>query len=267
MTEAVPSDAAAARSDVLLAAELAEATGRMLIRLRRHRMASGSAMTGASDRLAELADRRAHTFLAGELARLRPRDAVLSEEALPPPDRGTAPRLWIIDPLDGTSDFAAGRPDFAVHVALVEGGRVTAAAVAVPAENQVLATNRVALAPTGARQNAPLAVSRSRMPVFAPVVASALGIEVEALGSAGYKTARVVAGHARAYVHAGGIREWDVAAPAGVAVAAGLAVTDLDGRPIVFNQPDLTLARGLVICRREDLPVILRAVATVTLPP
>ena len=53
-------------------------------------------------------DRLSHEFLADEFARLRPGDAVLSEEGRDDPARLTAGRVWIVDPLDGTREF--GKP-------------------------------------------------------------------------------------------------------------------------------------------------------------
>jgi 3'(2'), 5'-bisphosphate nucleotidase len=248
-------------SDEELAAALAREAGRLLIRLRRH----FQGMAAARDQLGTVADRRAHGFLVSELARVRPGDVVLSEESREPVARLDARRLWIVDPLDGTAEYAAGREDFAVHVALVEAGAVTAAAVGLPVQDRVLSTGPIAAgqrmpAPAGS----PLVVSRSRQPMFAGAVAAALGVAVEAVGSAGVKVARVVEGSARAYVHAGGINEWDVAAPAGVALAAGLAVTDLKGRPLRFNQPETTLRDGLIVCTPEDLASIVSAVRAST---
>ncbi len=245
-------------SDTDLAQALARETGQLLVRLRRH----FQGMAAARDQLGAVADRRAHDFLVSELARLRVGDVVLSEESREPVPRLDARRVWIVDPLDGTAEYAAGRDDFAVHVALVEAGSVTAAAVGLPVQDRVLSGGRQAAVQTvRPRVGAPLVVSRSRRPVFADAVAAALGVAVEAVGSAGVKVARVVEGSARAYVHAGGINEWDVAAPAGVALAAGLAATDLKGRSLRFNQADTVLRDGLVVCAPEDLPVILRAVA------
>lgn len=249
-------------SDTDLAQALARETGQLLIRLRRH----FQGMAAARDQLGAVADRRAHDLLVSELARLRVGDVVLSEESREPVARLDARRVWIVDPLDGTSEYAAGRDDFAVHVALVEAHRVTAAAVGLPAQDRVLCAGpgqSVGSAGPSARPSAlvPVVVSRSRKPAFADAVAAALGVPVEAVGSAGVKVARVVEGSARAYVHAGGINEWDVAAPAGVALAAGLAVTDLNGQPIRFNQPETVLREGLVVCWPLDLPAILRAVA------
>ncbi|MFN3631174.1 MAG: 3'(2'),5'-bisphosphate nucleotidase CysQ [Casimicrobiaceae bacterium] len=245
-------------SDCELACVLARNAGQMLIRLRRH----FEGMPVARDQLGAVADRRAHDFLASEFARLRPMDVLLSEESSEPVARLDAPRVWIVDPLDGTAEFAAGRNDFAVHVALVEAGQVTASAVGLPAQDHVLCAGAGQASPAKRpRTESPLVVSRSRRPAFASAVADTLGVAVEAVGSAGVKVARVIEGSARAYVHAGGINEWDVAAPAGVALGAGLAVTGLKGQPIRFNQPDTVLRDGLVVCWPEDLQAILRAVA------
>src|SRR5262249_61964681 len=86
-------------------------------------------------------DRLPHEFLVSELARLRPGDAVLSEEGRDDPARLAADRVWIVDPLDGTREFGEpGRTDWAVHVALWERGELTAGAVALPAQDPVLST-------------------------------------------------------------------------------------------------------------------------------
>jgi len=70
----------------------------------------------------------------------------------------------------------------------------------------------------------------------------------------------VLRGEAHAYVHSGGQFEWDSAAPAGVAAAAGLHVSRLDGSPLRYNQSDPYLP-DLIICRPELAADILKAVA------
>ena len=70
------------------------------------------------------------------------------------------------------------------------------------------------------------------------------------LGSAGAKAMAVVLGEADIYAHSGGQYEWDSAAPVGVAAAAGLHVSRLDGSPLVYNRPDPWLP-DLLICRPE----------------
>ena len=61
--------------------------------------------------------------------------------------------------------------------------------------------------------------------------AEAIGGELVPLGSAGYKTMAVLRGEVDAYVHSGGQYEWDSAAPVGVAMAAGLHCSRIDGSP------------------------------------
>jgi 3'(2'), 5'-bisphosphate nucleotidase len=68
----------------------------------------------------------------------------------------------------------------------------------------------------------------------------------------------VVLGEADVYVHDGGMYQWDTAAPAAVALAAGLHVSRIDGSPVRYNQPDLWLPDFLV-CRRELADAALRA--------
>jgi 3'(2'), 5'-bisphosphate nucleotidase len=181
---------------------------------------------------------------------LHPGDAVLSEEGADDRARLDAERVWIVDPLDGTREFGEPpRTDWAVHVALVIAGDPVAGAVALPARKVVLST---AAPPTlaGPGPTVRLAVSRTRPPAAAALLADALGAELVPMGSAGAKAMAVVLGEADVYAHSGGQYEWDSAAPVAVARAAGLHCSRLDGAPLVYNQPDSWLP-DLLICRPE----------------
>ncbi len=79
-------------------------------------------------------------------------------------------------------------------------------------------------------------------------MAAGLDAEVLAVGSAGVKAMAVVRGEADAYLHGGGLYEWDTLAPVAVARAAGLHASRLDGSPLEYNKSDPWSA-GLVICR------------------
>jgi 3'(2'), 5'-bisphosphate nucleotidase len=199
--------------------------------------------------------------VAEVLARRRPDDAVLSEEAADDPVRLSARRVWIVDPLDGTREYREpGRHDWAVHVALWEDGELTAAAVALPALGTVLVTDPAPVVPPPGGGPVRLAVSRTRPPAQAGVAAAALGAEVVPLGSAGYKIAAVLRGEVDAYLHAGGMYQWDSAAPVAVARAAGLTACRLDGAPLRYNTPELALP-DLLVCRPQLAETILTAVA------
>jgi 3'(2'), 5'-bisphosphate nucleotidase len=76
------------------------------------------------------------------------------------------------------------------------------------------------------------------------------------MGSAGAKTAAVIGGDAVAYVHDGGLHEWDAAAPVGVARATGFHAARLDGSPLVFNQPRPWIP-DLLVCKKEHTETIL----------
>jgi 3'(2'), 5'-bisphosphate nucleotidase len=212
--------------------------------------------------LRDAGDKRAHDLIVTELRRWRPGDAVLSEEAVRDdvPARIAADRVWIVDPLDGTREFAEpGRTDWAVHVALWRRGLgLAAGAVALPAAGRVLATDRRPRYPA-AGVGIRIAVSRTRPPGFVAGVAELLDAVLVPMGSAGAKVAAVVTGEVDAYLHAGGQYEWDSAAPVAVAAATGLHTSRLDGSRLVYNQPDPTLP-DLLVCRHELADRLLAAV-------
>jgi 3'(2'), 5'-bisphosphate nucleotidase len=244
-------------TDVLVAGRAARAAADVLLRLRAQGELTGRALGDAGDAAAQQA-------ILASLGGDRPGDIVFSEEAVDDPRRVTADRVWIVDPLDGTREYGeVPRHDWAVHVALWEGGDLTAAAVALPGLDEILLTDPAPVLP--AHDGGPLrvAVSRSRPPAEASAVAEALGAELVPLGSAGYKTVAVARGEVDAYVHSGGQYQWDSAAPVAIARAAGLTTCRLDGSPLVYNDPDPWLP-DLVVCRPELADRILGAVVPVT---
>jgi 3'(2'), 5'-bisphosphate nucleotidase len=240
--------------DALLASDLAEQAGHLLLRIRTKHTDPGG--------LGRAGDQGANDFLLARLAELRPGDAVLSEESADDPARLAAERVWIIDPLDGTREFTLpGRDDWAVHVALHTAGRgITAAAVAIPARAEVWSSVDTPIEPTPPRSRPRILVSASRPPDFADRVATTVGADLVPMGSAGAKTMAVLRGDADAYIHAGGQWEWDSAAPVGVAQAAGLVTCRIDGSPLRYNQPHPYLP-DLVICRPDLAEPLLAAIA------
>jgi 3'(2'), 5'-bisphosphate nucleotidase len=91
------------------------------------------------------------------------------------------------------------------------------------------------------------------------MVANKLGCDAVRLGSAGAKAMAVVLGEADIYLHDGGMYQWDSAAPAAVAEAAGLHVCRIDGSPLVYNTRDVWLPDFLV-CRPEYADDVLAAI-------
>ena len=176
------------------------------------------------------------------------------------PARLGAERVWIVDPLDGTREFGeAGRTDWAVHVALVDGRAVVAAAVGAARPRPHPRHRSGPALPPPRRRSAALVVSRTRPPAVAEQLRGALGGELVPLGSAGAKAMAVVLGDADVYAHSGGQYEWDSAAPVGVAAAAGLHVSRLDGvaarlqprRALAPRPADLPPRAGRARCSRS----------------
>jgi 3'(2'), 5'-bisphosphate nucleotidase len=293
MSPSAPSFPDPGLPDGELAAVLARGAGEVLRGLRADVDAAGGAFV--TGELKDAGDTASQAWLADALAHARPYDAVLSEEAADPAARLTADRVWIIDPLDGTREFAerlapagpvgtgasagpaaaAWRDDFAVHVALWERGSdrpawLAAGAVGLPARSVVLGTTPTEgssdvrpadpAAVLAGRRPLRLAASRSRPPEFVRRLAARGGVELVPMGSAGVKVLSVVDGTVDAYVHAGGQYEWDSAAPVAVALAAGLECTRLDGTPLEYNRQDPWLP-DLFVCH-PALAARLRAALT-----
>jgi 3'(2'), 5'-bisphosphate nucleotidase len=237
---------------------IATEAGALLLRIRE------DAAAGRLDpsQLKDEGDRQSNELILELLRKAHPDDAVLSEERADDPGRVNSARTWIVDPLDGTREFGEDpRPDWAVHVALVEKGFPTVGAVALPARGFTLSTLEPPELPLRADRAPVLVVSRTRPPAETEIVRAALGGELLPMGSAGAKAMAVVLGEADVYVHGGGQWEWDSAAPVGVAAAAGLHVSRLDGSPLVYNQVPPWLP-DLVICRPELAEQVLAAAAS-----
>ena len=242
-------------TDAELATRLAREAGQLLVELREELWRSGAHAWDVMDE----GDAVSHRYIAEELRRWRPDDAVLDEEGREDPRRFGADRVWIVDPLDGTREFGEpGRHDWAVHVALWDGDRFGAGAVSLPAVDLVLTTDPAPVLPDRTRTRPRIVTSRRRTPYPAVLVANALGCDAVRLGSAGAKAMAVVLGEADVYVHDGGMYQWDSAAPAAVAIAAGLHVSRIDGSPLVYNQRDPWLP-DVLICRPELAGGVLRA--------
>jgi 3'(2'), 5'-bisphosphate nucleotidase len=201
------------------------------------------------------ADLTADRIIGEGLARLIPEVRVLSEEradlAKPPYDGS----FFLIDPLDGTKEFVAGRSEFTVNLALVTNGTPLLGIVGAPALGLLwrglvgrgaerLTTNDLsvrAAVPIHTRPAPPrgapwiAAVSRlhgdSRTEAF---IAERPGVIRQTIGSA-VKFCRVAEGAADIYPRLAPTCEWDVAAGHAIVTAAGGKITDMQGADVRFG--------------------------------
>jgi 3'(2'), 5'-bisphosphate nucleotidase len=200
------------------------------------------------------ADLAADRIIAEGLARIAPEVPALSEEridqARPPYERS----FFLIDPLDGTKEFVAGRDEFTVNLALVTGGVPLLGIIGAPALGLIwrglVGRGAERLTTAGASRAEPIhtrsfpkrgepwivAVSRShgdaRTEAF---IAERPGAVRQALGSA-VKFGRVAEGRADIYPRLAPTSEWDVAAGHAVVTAAGGRITDTKGADLQFGR-------------------------------
>jgi len=232
------------------------------------------------------ADHAANTLIVDRLRQAFPDDVILSEEI---PDDGSRlgrPRVWMVDPIDGTRDFILGDDGFAVMIGLAVDGRPKVGVVAQPVTGKVysgvagvgawlgrreapdeppapLRTSSIA-GPPGIR----LVASKSHRTARIEAVRKALSIDDEInIGSVGLKIGLVAEAARDLYVYSGGrTKVWDTCGPEAILIGAGGQMTDMDGQLLAYTEPDLYNRRGIVA---SNGPLHARAIAVTRtlLPP
>jgi myo-inositol-1(or 4)-monophosphatase len=185
-------------------------------------------------------------LLRERLAALAPDAGWLSEETEDDPARLAAARVWIVDPIDGTRAFLAGRPDWSISVALIAGERPVLAALFVPAADEMFLARAGggALcngAPIRARGGDDLAGALVAGPAGYLARLSALAPRITAapkVFSLALRFARVAQGQLDAAFAASHGHDWDLAAADLLVHEAGGALTTLAGGPVAYNRPE-----------------------------
>ncbi len=189
------------------------------------------------------ADLAVDALLTRRLRAARPAYGWLSEETADDPARLSAERIFVVDPIDGTTAFMKGRPWFSVALAVVEHGRPVVGVVYAPALDELYH----AAHGSGARLNeAPIHPSSARSLRNCAMLGDAAAfstdawppMRVEKRNSIAYRMALVAAGAFDAAYAPTPKWDWDVCAGAAIAAEAGACVGDHAGRPYRFNQPD-----------------------------
>jgi 3'(2'), 5'-bisphosphate nucleotidase len=202
------------------------------------------------------ADLAADRVIADGLARIAPDVPALSEErvhAVQLPFRGS---FFLIDPLDGTKEFVAGRTEYTVNIALVTEGTPLLGIIGAPAFGWLWrglvgrGAERLKLSETGLGAPEPIhtrrspgrgepwiaAVSRSHGDARTEAFINARPGAVRATLGSAVKFGRLAEGAADIYPRLGPTSEWDVAAGCAVVTAAGGKVTDADGGALRFGE-------------------------------
>ncbi|HEX6730254.1 MAG TPA: 3'(2'),5'-bisphosphate nucleotidase CysQ, partial [Pyrinomonadaceae bacterium] len=226
------------------------------------------------------ADRVANDLIVTRLGKEFPQDGVLAEESLDTKHRLEKSRVWMVDPLDGTTGFIQGNGDFAVQIGLVENGECVVGVVYQPATDrlyratkgggtwierpqsdveQAFVSNRVDLA------SMRLAASRSHRSPRMNTVVSHLGFKDEVQrGSVGIKIGLLVERQCDVYIHLSPrTKQWDTCAPQLILSEAGGKLTDLFGQSLNYNVPDIQNRNGLVATNGISHDTIIRNLAPI----
>jgi len=197
------------------------------------------------------ADEAADRVIAQGLARILPGVAVVSEESR---DAGAAlgETFALVDPLDGTKEFVAGRGEYTVNLALVTGGEPIAGFIAAPALGLVYrgivgrGAERLGLDPASAPlaircRRAPAdglvaAVSRSHLDPDSEAFLARLAVRQRITSGSALKLCRIAEGVADVYPRLSPTSEWDTAAGHAIVAAAGGAVTTPSGMPLRYGR-------------------------------
>ena len=231
--------------DAAFAAALAARAGAIL--MERYERVERVDYKSARDIVTEVDHLSEELIIDGIRAR-HPGDAILAEESGEhPTDAGTAPtagrgRVWVIDPLDGTVNYANGIPFFCVSIALAIDGRAAAGVVLDPSRNDLFSATADGPATLNGHPIVPsdkerltdfvvqMALSGRSVATRVRNVRKAIRIS-RSMGSSALALSYVGNGRFDAFIQQGGMSNWDVAAAGLIAERAGARVTDAQGGP------------------------------------
>jgi myo-inositol-1(or 4)-monophosphatase len=260
-------------ADLAFAIETAERAGRVL--MDRYERVERVDFKSAKDIVTEV-DHLSEALILDAIRSRFPEDALLAEEtgghAARAGHEATSGvgRVWVVDPLDGTINYANGIPFFCVSIGLVEAGRPVVGVIRDPSRGETFAAT---LGGPATLDGNPIRTStKDRLEDF--VVSLALGGRAVAtrarsvrkvirvsrsMGSAALALAYVANGRFDAFVQQGGLSSWDIAAAGVIAEAGGATVTDLAGGPW-FDLAHGPKTIGILAAPERHHPAVLRLV-------
>lgn len=209
------------------------------------------------------ADKIANEIIVQRLQKEFPDDGILAEESIDTSRRLHKQRVWMIDPLDGTTGFIDGNGDFAVQIGLAENGESVLGVVYQPLSGVLYRAirdggtwiERPGFAPEKGQVSnhqeiwtMRLAASRSHRSPRMDKVVTAFGLKHEVRrGSVGIKVGLLIEQQCDLYVHLSPrTKQWDTCAPEIILREAGGTITDLFGKPLSYNKAEVQNRNGVV---------------------
>lgn len=208
-------------------------------------------------------DLAAEKLIIDRIKTYHPRHAILAEEsgASPPAAEGQSEWRWIIDPLDGTTNYAHGYPTFCVSIGLEHAGRMELGVVYDPMRDEMFSAERGQGASLNGRRiqvstasNLASALLCTGFPYdvrersefarhFANFIMNAQGVRRD--GAAALDLAYVACGRFDGFWEEG-LKPWDVAAGSLMVEEAGGRVSKYGGEPLSIYTPPILASNGLL---------------------
>jgi 3'(2'), 5'-bisphosphate nucleotidase len=232
----------------------------------------------AEDEPVTEADRRASALLVEGLRTAFPRDGILSEEAADDGSRLRSPRVWMIDPIDGTSDFIRGEDGYSVMVGLLEGDVPVLGLVYQPRGDRLYravsgegafveahGTRRIEVSSVDRLELLRMVASKSHRDETITRIKVQLGISDEqAVGSVGLKLGLIARGDRDVYVNLSGrTKHWDTLGPQVILHEAGGRLTDARGAAIDYRASSIVNHTGIVATNGVSHDAVLRKIAPI----
>ena len=217
------------------------------------------------------ADYASNGIIMEALTKLTPDIPIMSEEveSISLAERSLWSRYWLIDPLDGTQEFVAGRSDFAVNIALVENGKPILGIIHAPVTKVTfwaalgLGSHKICSGKTTQVTASPVdltnsclrvAISRvQKLETITKFIKPDIALEFVSMGSAALKCCLIAEGKADIYIRVGPTGEWDTGAPQIIVEEAGGCILDSEYGELTYNQRESVLNPNFMVLSDKQL--------------
>ncbi len=217
------------------------------------------------------ADRRAEDYITSELKKDFPEIPVVAEEAFSGGETyniASSEYFWLVDPLDGTREFAVGSPDYTVNIALIKNGQPVLGVIYAPAKSEMYAAHGEGtavkwLGDTGTeksirvrkplRSGLTIITSKNRGGEELDQFLAEQKVEKIIRRGSSLKICAVASGKADMYPGFGPTCEWDTAAGHAILQAAGGDIVDFEGNTLVYGRGDRKFINPSFLARSNFL--------------
>jgi len=183
--------------------------------------------------------------------------AILTEEEKDNNGRLQKGVVWIIDPLDGTKEFINRRGEFTVNIALTFQGQPVMGVIYVPVKDELyyavkdngafLGDKQITVTKKNNFSDMVLVTSRSHAANNIAALKDYIGFKDMIISGSSLKGCLVASGAAEAYIRLGPVNEWDICAMDIIAREAQAKMTDLNGKPLIYNKQNVLIDSGFLV--------------------